>query len=82
MDKFLQERQRGVPTSGLVLKEKALDIYRKKIKRMRICASNRWLTQCNKRHGIHFAHVSEEKICKTMQIFLNMLHSTFFYNTK
>ncbi|XP_054744414.1 jerky protein homolog-like [Anastrepha obliqua] len=59
---FLQERRRGTPIGGPILKEKALAIHQKINIGGDFVASDGWLNRWKKRHGIHFAHVSGEKM--------------------
>ncbi|XP_053949417.1 jerky protein homolog-like [Anastrepha ludens] len=59
---FLQERRRGTPIGGPILKEKALTIHQKNNIEGDFVASDGWLNRWKKRHGIHFAHVSGEKM--------------------
>ncbi|XP_054737670.1 jerky protein homolog-like [Anastrepha obliqua] len=59
---FLQERRRGTPIGGPILKEKALAIHQKINIGGDFVASDGWLNRWKKRHGIHFAHVSGEKL--------------------
>lgn len=59
---FLQERRRGTPISGPILKEKALAIHNKIPGDQEFVASDGWLQRWKKRHGIHFAHISGEQM--------------------
>ncbi|XP_054725301.1 jerky protein homolog-like [Anastrepha obliqua] len=59
---FLQERRRGTPIGGPILKEKALAIHQKINIGGDFVASDDWLNRWKKRHGINFAHVSGEKM--------------------
>lgn len=59
---FLQERRRGTPISGPILREKALCIHSKIIDGGEFIASEGWLTRWKARHGVHFAQVSGEKM--------------------
>lgn len=59
---FLQERRRGTPISGPILKEKALAIHQKIENRREFVASEGWIDRWKKRHGVHFASVSGEKL--------------------
>lgn len=59
---FSQERRRGTPISGPILKEKAL-ILNKKLKGDEcFTASEGWLSRWKKRHGIHLLTISGEKL--------------------
>ncbi|XP_054745780.1 jerky protein homolog-like [Anastrepha obliqua] len=59
---FLQERRRGTPIGGPILKEKALAIHQKINVGGDFVASDGWLNRWKKRHGIHFAQASGEKM--------------------
>lgn len=59
---FQQERRRGTPLSGPILKEKALLLHSKIEDGGQFSASEGWLTRWKKRHGVHFIGVCAEKL--------------------
>lgn len=59
---FKQQRNRHAPISGDVLKEKAKFFYREIIKKDDFRASDGWLENFKKRHGIRFIQMSGEKL--------------------
>lgn len=59
---FMQERRRGTPISGPILKEKAVILHSKLQDASTFSASEGWLTRWKKRHGVHFIGVCGEKL--------------------
>uniref|UniRef100_A0A1B6JVI3 HTH CENPB-type domain-containing protein n=1 Tax=Homalodisca liturata TaxID=320908 RepID=A0A1B6JVI3_9HEMI len=59
---FVQERRRGTPLSGPILKEKAMILHSKLQPEEAFVASDGWLSRWKKRHGVHFIGVCGEKL--------------------
>ncbi|MFS1564416.1 MAG: hypothetical protein ACL7AX_13685 [Candidatus Arsenophonus phytopathogenicus] len=59
---FMQERRKGTPISGPILKEKALMLHSKIENGGEFTASEGWLTRWKHRHGINYLSVSGEKL--------------------
>jgi hypothetical protein len=59
---FMQERRRGTPINGPILKEKAVILHSKLGEKGNFSASDGWLTRWKKRHGVHFLGVCGEKL--------------------
>ncbi|XP_054256871.1 jerky protein homolog-like [Macrosteles quadrilineatus] len=59
---FMQERRRGTPISGPILKEKAVILHGKLGEEGEFVASEGWLSRWKKRHGVHFLGVCGEKL--------------------
>lgn len=59
---FMQERRRGTPISGPILKEKAMILHKKLEGNDTFTASDGWLSRWKKRHGVHFISVCGEKM--------------------
>ena len=50
---FIQQRRKGTPISGPILKEKALCFHKKLENQAEFVASDGWLSRWKKRHGTH-----------------------------
>lgn len=59
---FMQERRRGTPINGPILKEKAIILHAKLGGKDTFTASDGWLSRWKKRHGVHFISVCGEKM--------------------
>lgn len=59
---FVQERRRGTPLSGPILKEKAMILHSKLQPEEAFSASEGWLSRWKKRHGVHYIGVCGEKL--------------------
>lgn len=59
---FQQERRRGTPITGPILKEKATLLHSKIENGGPFFASEGWLTRWKKRHGVHFIGVCGKKM--------------------
>lgn len=59
---FTQERRKGTPISGPILKEKAMALHSKIENCGTFTASDGWLARWKKRHGVHFISVCGEKL--------------------
>ena len=59
---FIQERRRGTPINGPILKEKALILHSKFQQGEAFVASEGWLSRWKKRHGVHFLGICGEKL--------------------
>ena len=59
---FVQQRRKGTPISGPILKEKALCFHKKLENQAEFVASDGWLSRWKKRHGTHVLDVCGEKL--------------------
>lgn len=59
---FMQERRRGTPLSGPLIKEKAILLHEKMKTNEEFTASDGWLTRWKQRHGIHVLSICGEKL--------------------
>lgn len=59
---FMQERRRGTPISGPILKEKAMFFHSKIEGEKEFSASDGWLGRWKKRHGVSFINICGEKM--------------------
>lgn len=59
---FSQERQKGVPISGPLIQEKALQLNRLMNGELCFSASNGWLDRWKKRHGVRQLSICGEKL--------------------
>ncbi|XP_039285834.1 tigger transposable element-derived protein 2 isoform X10 [Nilaparvata lugens] len=59
---FTQERRKGTPISGPILKEKAMALHAEIENCGTFTASDGWLARWKKRHGIHFLSTCGEKL--------------------
>ncbi|XP_039283868.1 jerky protein homolog-like [Nilaparvata lugens] len=59
---FTQERRKGTPISGPILKENAMALHAKIENCGTFTASDGWLARWKKRHGIHFLSICGEKL--------------------
>lgn len=59
---FMQERRKGTPLSGPILKEKALILHSKMGREEEFVASEGWLGRWKKRHGVHYISICGEKL--------------------
>lgn len=59
---FMQERRRGTPISGPILKEKAIFFHSKLEESTEFTASDGWLRRWKKRHGVSFINICGEKM--------------------
>lgn len=59
---FSQQRRRGAPISGPILKQKAIMLNTEMDGDQCFSASDGWLSRWKKRHGIHVAVISGEKL--------------------
>lgn len=58
---FISQRERNVPISGEIIKQKALDL-KTKLKITKFNASSGWLQRFKKRYGIRFLKITGEKL--------------------
>lgn len=59
---FCQERRKGTPISGPILKEKALVLHKKLEAGSEFAASEGWIDRWKTRHGVRFVSISGEKL--------------------
>lgn len=66
---FLKMRDKKIPVSGLMLKEKAKDLHNKiKENCLEFNASDGWLQNFKKRHGVRLLQISGEKLSSQPQL--------------
>ena len=59
---FCQERRKGTPLSGPIVKEKALILHKKLEVEGEFTASEGWLDRWKTRHGVRYVAISGEKL--------------------
>lgn len=59
---FIQERRKGTPLTGPILKQKAEMLHSKFENGGKFAASDGWFYRWKKRHGVHFLSVCGEKL--------------------
>lgn len=59
---FCQERRKGTPISGPILKEKAIVLHKKLEAESEFAASEGWIDRWKTRHGVRFVSISGEKL--------------------
>ncbi|VEN43486.1 unnamed protein product [Callosobruchus maculatus] len=59
---FCQERRKGTPISGPILKEKAIVLHKKLKAASEFAASEGWIDRWKNRHGVRFVSISGEKL--------------------
>lgn len=59
---FCQERRKGTPISGPILKEKAIVLHKKLEAESEFAASEGWIDRWKTRHGVRFVFISDEKL--------------------
>lgn len=59
---FCQERRKGTPISGPIIKEKAIALHKKLEAGSEFTASESWIDRWKTHHGVWFVSISEEKL--------------------
>lgn len=59
---FCQERRKGTPISGPIIKEKAIALHKKLEAESEFAASEGWIDRWKTRHGVRFVSISGEKL--------------------
>lgn len=59
---FGQERRKGTPISGPIIKEKAIALHKKLNAENEFTASEGWIDRWKTRHGVRFVSISGEKL--------------------
>ncbi|KAF2899297.1 hypothetical protein ILUMI_06877 [Ignelater luminosus] len=59
---FCQERRKGTPISGPIIKEKAIALHKKVEAGSEFAASEGWIDRWKTRHGVRFVSISGEKL--------------------
>ncbi|KAF2900123.1 hypothetical protein ILUMI_06064 [Ignelater luminosus] len=59
---FCQERRKGTPISGPIIKEKAIALHKKVEAESEFAVSEGWIDRWKTRHGVRFVSISGEKL--------------------
>ncbi|XP_060845640.1 jerky protein homolog-like [Rhopalosiphum padi] len=59
---FCQERRKGTPISGPIIKEKAIALHKKLEAGSEFTASEGWIDRWKTRHGVRFVSITGEKL--------------------